>query len=203
MPGPVKRFTLVVGLILLVALGAFLGVSSGSAYRSWQNHKTEAARVEESNEYLRESLQGIAIGKPFPDIPLWSPDGRSTVTIGNLLPDGGVVYYIVLGCESCLDAVSSLEKVTSQREVSEARIVVIASGIPDEAQEFIRASGFGGRLFLDATNSLSVEYGVRSFPAYFCLDRDQSVLSFGAEVRTLSQLSEIVDNCTKDEDGTR
>lgn len=188
------------GLIYLgmVVIGVSAGVASGTSFRKWQRDTAARAKTQEVNDFLAKSMSGIAIGTRFPDVPLWTPDGAKAATVVDVLPDGGVVYYIVLGCESCLEAVSNLQNAGGIAQSSAGRILVIASGIPTEAQEFIGKSGFAGLLMVDATNSLSIDYGVRAFPAYFCLDNQQRVVSFGAEVRTVSQLGDVLANCGKE-----
>lgn len=151
------------------------------------------------NAYLAQRIHGFGIGDMFPDIPLQPPNGGPASMIGDLLPNGGLVYYASPGCGSCRESLADLQYVLDARDTATLDILVIAVGTMEDGAQFLTSTGFKQPFVMDIQNSLSVEYGVEIFPTYFCLDENLRVLSFGTDATSAQRLSDIIFECATNE----
>lgn len=199
MPTLSKSLGLILTVLLVAAGGAVAGVITARAFKSWERSRAEESLATSVTQLLNDSLREIAVGMEFPDIPLWSSDGRKPVLIRDLLPSGGLIYYIVLECESCWEPLTELDRLASSSQFAGIDVLVIAVGEADRAQTLISETELTLPVILDMQKTLAVDYGVVAFPSYFCLDSNQVVRSLGAEVRSNDRLAEVLSVCTVEE----
>lgn len=152
-------------------------------------------RLPVNSTFVGTELREIEVGKAFPDIPLRSAPGNEPKLVRDVLPYGGVLYYISLGCGACREAIANVATGSSFEDPSIAPVVVIAIGDVEEAAKLIGETRLKYPVLVDIEQILATNYGVVMFPSYFCLDENQTIQSFGSEIRTSELLSKVIDNC--------
>lgn len=178
--------------LAIITAGVVLGIASGRLYSNW---KIEAAISEKQNvvrEALFNSLQGIEIGNEFPEVIVWTVDESETVTIDDILPAGGILYFIAADCYWCKDALIGLKGALASEGSSHFPVAIVAQGSPDVVR--VLESELGMKIFVDIQQTLSRDFGVVTFPTCFLIDRDHKLQLIETDVRTTEQVLEIMDD---------
>lgn len=192
---------LIYGVLLIV--GGGLGSASARLYRQWVQHRSKVEQTAASTGFLSENLKGIAVGEAFPDVPLYSSVTKRSTLIPELLPHGGALIYISLECNSCLEVIELLRGECKANPLLGSQIVLILVGDRESAIQFAVDSESPFPYLVDSAKTLALEFGVVSFPSYFCIDSQYELVSYGSNSGSLNGLTERVTDCiTHKRDGT-
>jgi peroxiredoxin len=178
----------ILGIIAAIGLGLVLG----SLYTDHRWAAATATKLEGHQQYLQRNIHDMGVGKPFPDIPLWKPDGVTTVQIRDLLPRGGLVIYTSGDCPSCIETVRALGEARRSLKDKVSPAVIISGGDPTRIVDFVAKESINVAVVRDTQMSLSSDYGVVSVPSYFLLDEKQVVHSFGVTGGTTGEFTKLL-----------
>jgi hypothetical protein len=167
----VRTSLLLAGLVAAFLLARFLGGSAGS-------HRAESTRQVALNQFLHRNLKGIAVGQEFPPVPVWAPTGDTASSIPELLPEGGVVFYVMSDCHACTTAVRILAQERILLGPSASAAVIVSSSDPSTLLASL-PDGFPLPIWIDQQDLLLSEFGVRTTRTWFELDGDGRVISMG------------------------
>jgi hypothetical protein len=164
-------------LLTVVTLGRWLGFAYG---------KNQVGRYAGSGRvglesYLAKNILGIAVGRIFPSIPVWSADGARAVDILELLPRGGVIILVTPECYTCIQVIEAVHAATHSGGVP-ARPVVIVASTSNKLRDlaaFISGHAIDIPLYCDTEEALIRQFSVIVNPAYFRVDSAGVVLEFG------------------------
>ncbi len=169
-----------IGLYVFVAVAAgVLGISLGGVYTKNRESAAAAEKLQAREQYLFSNIRGIEAGKPFPDIPLWKPDGVTAVQIRDLLPQGGLVIYTSGDCPSCIETVRGFGEAIRSAGDKVPPAVIVLEGDPARIMEFVAKESINVAVVRDSQQTLYKDYGVITFPTYFLLDEGEVIRSFG------------------------
>ena len=165
----------------VLAVAAVSGIGLGKVYgehraraKANQERATEAAF---NDRILREQTEGIAIGQQFPELAVWSIDGRIAVNCTELLPTGGAIYLFSPGCGDCVESLTSLQRAADSLRIDPQKIVILADreemslDILDDLQK----TDIRFPYYCDVTKAMRDTYRVRSRTAVFTLDASGNV----------------------------
>ena len=178
----------VVTLAIVAGLGVWLGAWLGE-------RRAEAGRQSEQADlqtYLEQNIVGIEVGRMFPDIPIWSADGRDAFGIHELLPQGGVLVYVATGCNSCVDAITALDAVQRAAGAEARPALVVLDGHPDSLAAGLAAAGIEMTFYHDVERSFTKLYRVAIFPSAFVIDEHGRVTEIVAGPNTRNDFQKIV-----------
>ena len=153
-----------------VLVVAIIGYFSGIAVSDLRTSIEEKARDEGMQKYMNERLEGIDIGQPLPQIPVWSADGLTGYLLDQTLPRGGLITYVSGNCESCKQAVSALSAAHDALNLDTGLAVVLVAGDPKELIEYMAERHFAFPVYRDVEHRLSSEYRLSTFPTVMVLD---------------------------------
>lgn len=179
------------------ATGVIAGVAVARLYGTWSHSQATREQSAEMTEFLFARIEGIAVGQTFPDVPLWSLADSRTLSPGEVLRHGGMLYYISLQCGSCKAAVASLQAARPKGRLGRHDILLVAVGTAAEAQGFASQHSIEFPVLVDTTKTLPMDYGVRAFPVCFCLDSAQTVLAVQAEMREAADIERFINDCAE------
>ncbi|MEW5874852.1 MAG: hypothetical protein AB1752_06695 [Candidatus Zixiibacteriota bacterium] len=117
-------------------------------------------------------MRGISRGKPFPSLPVWTPDGSRGIEVLELLPEGGILFYVMAKCGSCVDAVAMLDSVAHSLGDNCPKVVVVTSANPDQLLEGLTGRGVTLPVWVDQQDLMSTEYNVRATRVWFRIGLD-------------------------------
>lgn len=173
-----KRAYMVVAAILALAvlgvIGWRVGITLGSRNANRDiaaNERTRASAV------LRRSV-GLSIGRLFPELMLWSPDGRVATSLADVLPSGGRMLYVSPTCGSCIRASLAFNGwLQAQHGDPRAGVIVTddAAATPIFAG-LLSDSAVALPVYCDVTQSLRRDYGMMENPAFFILNGHELML---------------------------
>lgn len=178
--------------LVIAGVGIGGGLFAGGKYSQLRSEAEAASQNVELQSFLESHIQGIKVGGQFPEIPLWTRDGQYAADISTILPEGGLIFYIASECGSCYATIQSLEKALGVSESPKPPVILVVKGDPSPVARFMADNNFKTPLYQDAEERLAKENGVSAFPAYFSLDRDLQVLSFGTTAKTVKQIQEVL-----------
>jgi len=134
--------------------------------------RADDARIETLQSFLEDNMRGITRGAVFPGLPVWTPDGSRGAEVLELLPEGGILFYVMAKCGSCVDAVAMLDSVAQSLGDQCPKVIVVASANPDELLEALTTRGVKLPVWVDQQDLLSTEYHVRATRVWFRVGRD-------------------------------
>lgn len=120
-----------IGLDLLIGVVAVtLGVLLGRLYANGLRGAVAAAKLDMRQRDLLSMFHAIGAGRLFADIPLWQPDGTTTVSIRHPLPRAGLVICTSGESASCIETVGSFG--AAWRSVKDEALpsVIVSEGDP-------------------------------------------------------------------------
>jgi peroxiredoxin len=188
----VRRLRAVVFYLVLAAGGLVVGILAGGGYSKW---RAEAATAKESAQlqtFLEQSLHGIGVGQPFPDVPIWSVDGQKAYLVPELLPEGGLILFVSGVCPSCYTSMNALKSAADDLGSRVLPAIIICNDAPSDLAQYTRDHGIHIAVYHDREQRLSRMYGVVTLPTYIRLGADQRITAIGAEARTVDQLKELL-----------
>ncbi|MEW5875294.1 MAG: hypothetical protein AB1752_08955 [Candidatus Zixiibacteriota bacterium] len=162
---------LLLGLVGALLAARFQGGSIGT-------HRAESTRQAALNQFLHKNLKGVAVGQEFPAVPVWTPAGDSATTIPELLPGGGLVFYVMSDCHACTTAVRILAEERARLGNTGIPAVNVSSSNPADLLASL-PDDFPIHVWIDQQDLLLSEYGVRTTRTYFKLDRAGRAISMG------------------------
>lgn len=180
--------------MLGAAVAGILGSWLGSAYSQSRMKLRRAQTEAEGAQAMAAKAGGIAVGRKFPDFPLWSADDSSAVSdVVELLPVGGLLVSVVSSCQTCLDVAVSLQQARELLGKHACGIVLLLNGQPDDTfLSSLQKHGVDIPVYVDAQQLLTQEYSVLNNPTYFMTDAAGFVRFVGSGPRTPEELSEII-----------
>ena len=187
-----NRVRLRLGFTILVVVGAILALLSGRWVGSLIADSRKADEKVRLTGSLEKNIQGIAIGQPFPDLPVWTTDGARATPVLELLPDGGVVFCVSSICESCVDALAALMQARTQLGDIALPFVVVTSPEPARLLDGLAGRGIACTLWCDQQDLLRTRYKVLTTRAWFALDSAGVVLRFGSAEYDPAEYEDIV-----------
>jgi hypothetical protein len=190
--GMARTRVLVATVVTLVAVAgvAVLGWVVGSAIAHRRADTEQEAKREGLTGYLEENIQGIGVGQPFPDIPIWSCGESESHTVRELLPGGGVIVLVGADCASCAETAAVFDAVvrTLGGAARPAILLLDHAKAPEAFTEALAARGVKIPLYCDVTESMRREHTVATTRAYFRLDSDGIVQEFGPVVASTPEV---------------
>lgn len=168
------------GFAALFIGGWAVGTWLGDARAGLAASKRAVAR----SDNLKDMVEGISVGNPFPNIDLWTPSGDTARPLDDVLPNGGLLLYTAPTCGSCLDAAHALEAEVKAGRISPNSIVVsddCANTL--EFEEKLRHEGIELGVYCDAPQALRSVHHVIHNPAHFLLDSAGVVRGMGVWVK--------------------
>lgn len=172
-----KRAAVYVGIVVVAAV---LGTIAGDIYAERKAYDVRAARDAELLQYMKANIQGVEIGRPFPDLTIWTGDGSEAFALRDILPAGGVMVFLAADCQSCFDAVDAVAKGREAAGDRAKDVVIVANGETSKLEAYIADRGLALPVYRDMEQSLIRDYHVLTFPSYFCMDSNFVVTEFGA-----------------------
>jgi len=160
---------ILVGLLSLLVIA--IGWMIGSAYGTWQNKRAIAQIEERDQALLLGKLSGIEEGQPFPDIPIWSLDGEHSSRIKEILPNGGVVVLLSVGCQSCVEEAATVQSTLLKLQDRGKPVVLILDGHAEGRHISREMDDYGVLLpvYVDTQHLLRHEFHVATRTAYFSI----------------------------------
>jgi peroxiredoxin len=138
-------------------------------------------------------LRGIEIGKPFPNIPLWTADGAKSTTLHDLLPDGGMVFYVSSVCESCIDAVAALNDAILAADGTIRSVALISDSKSETLAKTMNERGIVLPLYADLEDRLLGEHNVRTTRTFFVLGQGWILNQMGTSGFQVQDYTPILD----------
>src|SRR3972149_4057829 len=162
----------VIGAIVAVVVGRWVGSSIADSRSEDQKLQLEA--------YLARNIQGIEIGRPFPDLTVWTPEGNGSSSIPELLKDGGVVFCVSSVCSSCVEAITSLLQARDRVGSKASPLTIVTSPGAATLVEALADRGIQTQIWCDQQDRLRLEYKVLTTRAWFLLDSSGVVRGLGS-----------------------
>lgn len=166
--------------VVITVVAVVLGTTMGNLYANRRVGAERQARSTELQDYFRQNVKGIDVGKPFPNISLLSADLESTYEAAKILPNGGLILFLSSSCEACFDAIDQLAEAAKSSPHTKGRLALIVFRDGREAERYIKDKGYDLPLYLDLEAALVRDYGIMAFPSYFVLDASGNLSAMGA-----------------------
>lgn len=179
-------------LLAVAAVGITAGIALGNLYSGTRAVMEARAEADQLQQHLETNIRGIATGQRFPEVPLWDAQGRFGYHLDQLLPDGGIVYYLAAECGSCYAALANLAQAKKILGVNALPIVVVVEGDPAMVVEYVADNGYELDIYQDAEKRFSEIHGVVAFPAFFRIDGSGLVREFGTHVKRLDDVKVVI-----------
>jgi peroxiredoxin len=148
-----RRIAIVAAVILVGALGVFVGMALRARVPGRQATMVDA----------RVPMSLLKEGNAFPDVVVAGEDGAALRT-ADLLADGGVVLFLDLACEPCVDAALRWQRAADEGVVSPDRLFGMTFHSRDATREFKDAHGLRFPLLRDSLLVFHSRYDVDRFP---------------------------------------
>ena len=164
--------------LLLVGI-AVLGWSIGALFSTWRSNSLSARSSESTEdveiraqERLERFIRGIEVGQPFPDMAVWTPDGRRALRMTEVLSGGCVAVILSVGCESCVDDVVALQAVLDALGNRALPVVLLADRATGggELSRTLLERGVLLPVYCDVAQLLRDQYQIITRTAYFRID---------------------------------
>lgn len=182
------NFTRIAVFVVSIAATATLAWLLGTAYGNRRIQHTRSQRAEEWAHIQAEEMKGIAVGRAFPTVPLWSVDGTYAFNDPReLLPEGGMLVMLSADCSACIDIASAFQEARNLMPESPPTIVLVFEGsISSALLSSLRAHDVSLPVTVDAEEILIRIHNVKNLPSYFALD-ESGVLRFSGYGRRNSK----------------
>ncbi|GAB4328952.1 MAG: hypothetical protein Kow0074_25160 [Candidatus Zixiibacteriota bacterium] len=133
------------GAILITAIVA--GTMIGTVAGDWKAESRQRTLSESLDGYLERNLRGIEVGSLFPDVDLWHADGVTAARLSDLLPGGGVIFYVSTACETCVDAIELLVTAQATAGLRARRVVIVTDGDPGPMMRTLAERGVAADIY--------------------------------------------------------
>ena len=180
------------GVIVVLAVALLAGSWVGTRFGVF---RAEAGRQEEQTQlqgFLEENIEGISVGQPFPDLVLWTADGRQAFHLRELLPRGGVLFFFAAECDVCRDAVEALSTAMRTLGTSSKPVIAATGARPDRLLEGMAARGVDLPLYCDMQESLRRDHKVATARTFFVLDSAGVLTAMGTREVDPAEYMEVI-----------
>lgn len=169
--------------MIVVIIGLILGIAAGHIYQAWR-HDAEQSELRVTQQlFLEQNIQGIEVGRPFPDVPFEDTTGQLRLT-RDFLSNGGILVYTAADCGACLEAMSALCAAIRRAGTDSHSVLIVASGDLTPLRKLVAQESPNLTILSDGQHALAEQYGVLTFPCAFLLDSMQFVQVMEAGIRT-------------------
>jgi hypothetical protein len=181
----------------LLALGAIVvmgvvGLWSGRMYGQYQNSQKAHEQQDIMDGVLDHKAVGLDVGNAFPVLQVWSPSLDRAWYLPELLPQGGLVFYVQAQCAQCADAVTALARAVESTELGDKHVVVLTSSSPDEMMNALAERGVELPIYIDAEDLMFFKHHVEITRSYYKLDSDGIIVARGAAGFDPAEYAEIL-----------
>jgi peroxiredoxin len=167
-------------LFLAIAVVATAGWGLGSLLAGFTSERKRTAYREGLQQYLDANIRGIELGKPLPDITVWTSGGRQSFLLHEVMPPEGLLMYVSADCPSCLEAIDALNDARNSADSRARPVVVVVEGDAAIVARFMAERQITIPLYWETQGALSREYRVVTFPTCFSIDAHGTVTDIRA-----------------------
>lgn len=174
--GPARRSVMAGFVVLGVGLLCLLALSGGK----WIGRREGSAGVRTvMNEFLSRTARGFSVGAVAPSFLVGSVEGARVAEWTALLPQGGLLFYIIAGCDACEGAIRLLnrEAVAMGKEARPA-LVILSPGSED-LLERLDAETLLVPIWIDYEDRMRLDHGIQTTRTWFRISESGTVESMG------------------------
>lgn len=193
-----STLTLVVLLVVLVAVTAYLLISSDVVTKAEASEGSVAALVEQSPEDLAKTTL-INAGDMAPDFTVKMLDG-SEVTLSKLQGKPTLLIFWATWCPPCRVELSKLQEHIIDRYGESINVLPISRGEERaKVDEFITNKGYTFAVGLDGDQSIYQKYATNYIPRCFVIDAKGKVLysGVGYDEKVAAEVEESIDKALR------
>jgi peroxiredoxin len=176
----VRKILTVLAAAAVVVAVFLAGSWLGSIYGEHRAQNAQQKQRVELDAFLKSHITGIEVGRPFPSVTLWTPDGSQGFEIPELLPEGGVVYLVSAGCKSCIDGLKAMQTARQALGDSALQAVAVVDSDAESVATLMAENGIALPLYWDLEMQFYERYNVRTARTYFVLDADNRLTRMGS-----------------------
>lgn len=180
--------------VVLVAGVAVLGVVLGTAIGEFRAEAARSAKGESLQEYFERNLTGIEIGRPFPEVNVWSPDGTDAMPMSDVLPDSGLIVYVSTSCEECVKTIKMVNRYRRDSQNRDLPVVVITRGDPGTLLSLMADNGIDMPVYQDTEDAFASVYHVSALPSVFVLNGNRLVADMAGGPKAEDRVREFYTN---------
>jgi peroxiredoxin len=141
-----------IAVVLVVVGGVFVG-------RTLRSHSVGRPALVEGD--IPVTL--LVAGDPFPVVTLAGEDGRA-ISTADVLADGGVVLFLDLACEPCVEAAQRWQRHVDEGVLVPDHLFGVTAAPRAAVREFKETHGITFPLLLDSLRVFHKDYNVDRFP---------------------------------------
>jgi peroxiredoxin len=175
----VRKILTVLAAAAVVVAVFLAGSWLGSIYGEHRAQNAQQKQRVELDAFLKSHITGIEVGRPFPSVTLWTPDGSQGFEIPELLPEGGVVYLVSAGCKSCIDGLKAMQTARQALGDSALQAVAVVDSDAESVATLMAENGIALPLYWDLEMEFLKRYNVRTARTYFVLAPSGVVQAMG------------------------
>lgn len=193
-----SMLTLVILLVVLVAVTAYLLISSDVMTKAEASEGSVAALVEQSPEDLAKTTL-INAGDMAPDFTVKMLDG-SEVTLSKLQGKPTLLIFWATWCPPCRAELSKLQEHIIDRYGESINVLPISRGEERaKVDEFITKRGYTFAVGLDGDQSIYQKYATNYIPRCFVIDAKGKVLysGVGYDEKVAAEVEESIDKALR------
>lgn len=193
-----STLTLVILLVVLVAVTAYLLISSDVVTKAEASEGSVAALVEQSPEDLAKTTL-INAGDMAPDFTVKMLDG-SEVTLSKLQGKPTLLIFWATWCPPCRVELSKLQEHIIDRYGESINVLPISRGEERaKVDEFITNKGYTFAVGLDGDQSIYQKYATNYIPRCFVIDAKGKVLysGVGYDEKVAAEVEESIDKALR------
>ena len=193
-----STLTLVILLVVLVAVTAYLLISSDVVTKAEASEGSVAALVEQSPEDLAKTTL-INAGDMAPDFTVKMLDGRE-VTLSKLQGKPTLLIFWATWCPPCRAELSKLQEHIIDRYGESINVLPISRGEERaKVDEFIKKKGYTFAVGLDGDQSIYQKYATNYIPRCFVIDAKGKVLysGVGYDEKVAAEVEESIDKALR------
>jgi peroxiredoxin len=193
-----STLTLVILLVVLVAVTAYLLISSDVVTKAEASEGSVAALVEQSPEDLAKTTL-INAGDMAPDFTVKMLDG-SEVTLSKLQGKPTLLIFWATWCPPCRVELSKLQEHIIDRYGESINVLPISRGEERaKVDEFITKMGYTFAVGLDGDQSIYQKYATNYIPRCFVIDAKGKVLysGVGYDEKVAAEVEESIDKALR------
>lgn len=149
-----KKIGLGVGILLIAAIGVYLGMT----FREM--------RAAQDRQFLQTAgpSSKLQVGAGFPDLELQAVESKSVRTSDLIKDNGSIFLFLEPGCPPCESMTKKWQAMIDQGEFPREQLIGVSFELPEHLQSYAKHNALTFPIYSDTASVFMRDYGVADFP---------------------------------------